>query len=150
MANYMQSVCGILGVELNEVFELDTPYDYLYKLTLDGLIFKPIGFEWADSGVLISILLGKYNIIKLPQFTSDDVEIANTIPIKYKWIARDNRKGILHLFRERPSKVDLHELWISRIYDKTSFEVYKENFKSIKFSDSEPVYIDDIIKNSSK
>ena len=37
MANYMEKIAQMLGVELEEEFRLDDSDDYKYKITKDGM-----------------------------------------------------------------------------------------------------------------
>ena len=70
MANYMEQVAKLLGVELNEKFLLYDEYGeslgYTYKIIPSGLYFESrIQEQWLDSNELEEILVGIYNIVKL-------------------------------------------------------------------------------------
>ena len=73
--NYMSEIAKMLGVEIGEEFKL-RPYDknevtfsyYLFKR--DGL-YNPYD---KDNYLLAELLLGKYEIIKLPKPILDEKE----------------------------------------------------------------------------
>ena len=63
--NYMEQVAHILGVELDEEFNL-VGVDLTYKISKDGMkVYHEIENEWRYASPLLSdILLGKYKIKK--------------------------------------------------------------------------------------
>lgn len=64
--NYMADVAKLLGVELNDEFELNGS-NAIYKLSQYGFFFK-CGSSWmrASDYLLIDIIKGEYEIKKLP------------------------------------------------------------------------------------
>lgn len=70
MDNKMSEVAKLLGVELEEEFEIVEIKNYIYKLTLDGLYFiekrhRINNKEWVLAGSCLSNLFsGKYKINK--------------------------------------------------------------------------------------
>ena len=67
--NYMKEIAALLGVELNEEFEIIDDYDNIlfhkYKLTEFGL--KRNAGEWEmTQDILECLLIGMYTIKKLP------------------------------------------------------------------------------------
>ena len=64
--NYMADVAKLLGVELNDEFELNES-NAIYKLSQYGFFFK-CGGSWmrASDYLLIDIIKGEYEIKKLP------------------------------------------------------------------------------------
>ena len=64
--NYMADVAKMLGVELNDEFELNGS-NAIYKLSQYGFFFKS-GGAWmrASDYLLIDIIRGEYEIKKLP------------------------------------------------------------------------------------
>lgn len=64
--NYMEQVAKILGVELNEEFEVDD-HDRLFKFTEQYLMHSDKYGVWQiDTDALGEILSGDYKIIKKP------------------------------------------------------------------------------------
>ena len=72
MANCMESIAKLLGVELNEVFRIEDfdleLYDF-FKITENGLYqsSKSEPYDWKVSPNFISLLTGDIEITKLPQ-----------------------------------------------------------------------------------
>lgn len=67
MANYMEQVAQMLGVELEEEFKV-SDYKEPFKITKDGM-FMYSGFDsdWFSANhILLCILIGKYRIVKKP------------------------------------------------------------------------------------
>ena len=71
MANCMESIAKLLGVELNEVFRIEDfdleLYDF-FKITENGLYqsSKSEPYDWKVSPNFISLLTGDIEITKLP------------------------------------------------------------------------------------
>ncbi len=72
MANCMESIAKLLGVELNEVFRIEDfdleLYDF-FKITENGLYksSKSEPYDWKTAPNFISLLTGEIEITKLPQ-----------------------------------------------------------------------------------
>lgn len=67
--NYYKQVAEMLGVELNEEFDINYMLSYRYMLTEDGMKFKDKSSDtWLgySSPVLSKLLRGDYSIVKLP------------------------------------------------------------------------------------
>lgn len=67
--NYNKQVAEMLGIELNEEFDINYMLSYRYMLTEDGLKFKDKSSDaWLgySSPVLSKLLRGDYSIVKLP------------------------------------------------------------------------------------
>lgn len=67
--NYYKQVAEMLGVALNEEFDINYMLSYRYMLTEDGLKFKDkSSVTWLgySSPVLSKLLRGDYSIVKLP------------------------------------------------------------------------------------
>ena len=74
MENKMSEVAKLLGVELDEEFTLDDS-KYKYKVTRYGLFKKYCDDTiWDNSVILDDLLLGKFNIIKIPEKILDPAE----------------------------------------------------------------------------
>ena len=73
MANYMEKVAQMLGVELEEEFNVDCS-DVTYKITKDGMLYwSGEQYGWQSiNGWLTELLSGKIKIIK--KSILDDVE----------------------------------------------------------------------------
>ena len=113
--NYMSEIAKMLGVEIGEKFKL-RPYDknevtfsyYLFKR--DGL-YNPYD---KDNYLLAELLLGKYEIIKLPKPILDDEEkkylsrVIRPWRDKVEYIRKinfdDEDEFIVIIYRERESK----------------------------------------------
>lgn len=67
--NYYEEISKMLGVELDEEFKLSFTKNFVYKITLDGLMVRQLGeFEWCESVpvTLTKLFEGKYSVVKLP------------------------------------------------------------------------------------
>lgn len=67
--NYYKQVAKMLGIELNEEFDINYMLSYRYMLTEDGLKFKDKSSDmWLgySSPVLSKLLRGDYSIVKIP------------------------------------------------------------------------------------
>lgn len=70
MANYMAEVAKMLGVEIGEEFKLkdssgEIRNTHRFKITINGLC-KFIGNTWVCHNWIGDLLIGKYEIVKLP------------------------------------------------------------------------------------
>ena len=76
--NYMKQAAKMLGVEIGEEFELkkDIGDIYRFKIMLDGLFtFSPITEDWHEGNkLLVDLLLGNNEIVKIPQPILDEKE----------------------------------------------------------------------------
>ena len=74
----MKQVAKMLGVEIGEEFELkkDIGDIYRFKIMLDGLFaFSPITEDWHEGNkLLVDLLLGNNEIVKIPQPILDEKE----------------------------------------------------------------------------
>lgn len=72
--NKMKEVAKLLGVELEEEFRIKV-FDIKYKLTKNGLVYwRNSNQEWVNSTMLEQLLLGDYEIIKIPKPILDKKE----------------------------------------------------------------------------
>nr|DAP33597.1 MAG TPA: hypothetical protein [Caudoviricetes sp.] len=73
--NYYKQVAEMLGVELNEEFNVAYSDDVLcenpYKITVDGLLYKN-HLGWVRSSYLLKIIEGDLEIVKIPWKPKDD------------------------------------------------------------------------------
>lgn len=117
--NYMKEVAKMLGVEIGEEFKIEfkidgTSSDIKYSLTENGLIYTYKNNVFKSDGSLESILLGDYQIIKLPKPILDDVEkkylsrVIRPWRDKVEYIRKinfdDEDEFIVIIYRERESK----------------------------------------------
>ena len=76
--NYMEQVAKMLDVEMEEEFELKKGIDNLYRFKLSriGLVyFSPSTQMWHEGNrLLVDLLLGKDEIIKIPKPILDNIE----------------------------------------------------------------------------
>lgn len=67
--NYYEEISKMLGVDLDEEFKLSSTKNFVYKITLDGLMVRQLGeFEWCESVpvTLTNLFKGDYSVVKLP------------------------------------------------------------------------------------
>ncbi len=67
--NYYEEISKMLGVELDEEFKLSFTKNFVYKITLDGLMVRQAGeFKWCESvpSTLTHLFKGDYSVVKLP------------------------------------------------------------------------------------
>lgn len=69
--NYYKKVAEMLGVELDEEFNLKGNYtgeinNCRYKITQEGLMYNCGRMKWTRSNLLLSIINGTYSVAKLP------------------------------------------------------------------------------------
>lgn len=67
--NLIPEIAKMLGVELGEEFQIKDYDGLIYKLTDAGLELTTVDVQktkWFDHGALISLLKGKFEIVKLP------------------------------------------------------------------------------------
>lgn len=67
--NYYEEISKMLGVEPGEEFKLSCKKDYVYKITLDGLMIRQLGeSKWYESvpSTLTHLFKGDYSVVKLP------------------------------------------------------------------------------------
>ena len=74
MENKMKEVAKLLGVELEEEFRIDvSPLEF--KLTKSGLLYWSNASQmWERSRAIEELLIGQYEIIKIPKPILDDKE----------------------------------------------------------------------------
>lgn len=100
MANVMKDVAKLLGVKLNEKFNIKG-IETEYKITLQGLYYyNPLVQNWFySSKTLDKLLLGYDEIIKLPKPILDEKEkeyLSNVIkPFRNKAIYIIKRDGVM-------------------------------------------------------
>ena len=74
MANKMKEVAKLLGVELEEEFRINVS-TLEYKLTKSGLLYWSNALQmWERSRAIEELLIGQYEIIKIPKPILDDKE----------------------------------------------------------------------------
>ena len=72
--NKIKEVVQLLGLELNEEFELESASNR-YKFTDDGLMWQPSeSDEWYPSFIISDLILGNVAIIKLPKSILEEKE----------------------------------------------------------------------------
>lgn len=80
------------------------------------------------------------------KLTEDEKVILRNLPKKYEYIARDYN-GSLYLYTKKPQKIVDTDYW-GTIVNSTSkiFNIYKHLFKFIKWGDTEPYNIEELLK----
>ena len=74
MANKMKEVAKLLGVELEEEFRINVS-TLEYKLTKSGLLYWSNALQmWERSRAIEELLIGQYEIIKIPKPILDEKE----------------------------------------------------------------------------
>ena len=101
--NYMKQVSQMLGVELDEEFNIEDS-NRKYKITEDGICFYNEGKWYRMCNDLNDILTGKYEIIKKPILNEAEKQyLSNVLKpfrdkvvyiIKYKCIGTDKEEEI--------------------------------------------------------
>lgn len=87
-------ICEILGVDVNELFELRTsgqniPLEFKYYITEDGQFIAENNFNSPNMG--LETINGKFKIVKLPKYTDEQKEIFKALKtLGYNYIARDS------------------------------------------------------------
>lgn len=65
--NHMKDIIKILGVKFNEEFYLTKHSNTRFVITPGGMFSQDENKDWHESPLLYDILLGKYEIKKIPQ-----------------------------------------------------------------------------------
>ena len=143
-------LCKIFGVEEEEEFEFDKYKGSRYKVS-NGCLKYLTGTDkcWVNSAFEFNEAIG-CEVIKLPkkkQFTDDELCILTNVDNNYKWITRDEN-GILTLFCEKPNKKEYEWCFSDGGYD--FCWMFSHIFKSIKWEDEEPVFIDDYVERGAE
>lgn len=63
--NYIADVARMLGVELGQEFKIKDDH-YIYKLIEDGLVQESDGNQWLTTAILLKLLRGNVEIVKVP------------------------------------------------------------------------------------
>ena len=97
MANYMKKVAQMLGVELDEEFNVDCSH-VPYKITKDGMFYwSEEQYRWQSiDSWLTEILSGKIKIIKKPILDDDEREYLSNVIKPF----RDKVTGIIKWGKE--------------------------------------------------
>lgn len=146
-------LCKLFGVEEGEEFKVDCRNltEIVYKVEGNTLMLR--GKEPNDflySNLCVNTLSEIKNIIKLPkkkQFTDDELCILRNIDTKYKWLARDEYRETLCVYKEKPEKTEDRN-WYSEGWCRIG--IYNHLFKCIQWEDEEPVYIDDYVERGAE
>lgn len=141
----MFDLCKFFGVSKNEVFQLkDIITNELsendYRINDNTLQRSDRNMNKWDYCPFALNAITNYEVIKLKQFTNEELTILKSIDTKYKWIARDEDNSI-YVFECKPTKSveDWNDIYVPKLVKEMPFE---NIFKSIKWKDNEPVYID--------
>ena len=145
----MIDLCKIFGVEEGEEFKFDCRNltEIVYKVEGNTLMLR--GKEPNDflySNLCVNNLSEIKNIIKLPkkkQFTDDELCILRNIDKEFKWIARDEYRDVLYMYKEKPEKTKDGN-WYGDNWCRIG--IYNHLFNSIQWEDEEPVFIDDYVE----
>ena len=92
MENKMKEVAKLLGVELEEAFRINvSPLEY--KLTESGLLYWSNSLQmWERSRAIEELLIGQYEIIKIPKPILDEKE-------------KEYLSNVIKPFRDRVSSI---------------------------------------------
>ena len=143
----MIDLCKLFGVEEGEEFKLGEKRSLKYRIYNGELNCTYIDCEndWSKSHLELNEING-CKIIKLPkkkEFTDDELSILRNIDTKYKWLARDEYREILYVYKEKPEKTEDGN-WYSEGWCRIG--IYNHLFKCITWEDEEPVFIDDYVE----
>ena len=143
-------ICEILGVEVNELFELRTsgqniPLEFKYYITEDGRFMSENNYNSPTLG--LNVINGKVKIVKLPKWTEEQKEIFKALKtLGYNYIARDSDYSI-YAFEKKPV-TKLKYYWSSEGI--VSFELGTDKIMNksllnfIKWEDKEPFEIPEV------
>lgn len=144
-------LCKIFGVEEGEEFGFKTLRDGIYKVENNVLLKKYKYADIFDASRFLVNEIANYTVVKLPkkkQFTDDELAIMRSLPKEYEWIARDyNGDDDIFAFCRKPKKEK--GIWTCasiRNNKIISLDIFNHIFKSIKWTDKEPVFIDDYVE----
>jgi hypothetical protein len=148
----MIDLCKLFEVEEGEEFGLkgknkakcrfricDNEFQY-YSDTLE---------QWLHSIISLNSAT-EFEISKLPkkkEFTDDELSILRNIDAKYKWLARDEYREILYVYKEKPEKTEDRN-WHGEGWCRIG--IYNHLFKCIQWRDEEPVFIDDYVERGAE
>jgi hypothetical protein len=146
----MIDLCKIFGVEEGEEFKIiDSKCENNNKYVInDGQIYyNSLVHEhyWSVSYLELNEISGA-KVIKLPkkkEFKDDELAIMRSLPMGYRWIARDKIGDTLYLYAEKPIKRGNQWQNDDRSYN---INIYTHLFQTIQWKDEEPVFIDDYVE----
>lgn len=147
MNDIIKKIFEMLGVEPNEEFRLtDLTGKYKFNECLQLYTYDSYNNFWTtwqnESPRLNSILTGNFNIIKLKKWTKEEEIIAKYLKlIGYKWIIKDKDWKIF-AYKDKPIKHSMSGFWSLENSRGCSIQY---NMPNIKWEDTEPTYIDDIL-----
>lgn len=101
--NYMKEVANMLGVELNEEFNINLHGSRKYRFTEHGMedFHEPIG-QWMTCDYLFSILNGTIEIVKIPILDEAEKEYLSAVikPFRncVKCISKNRFDGFEYIF----------------------------------------------------
>lgn len=78
------------------------------------------------------------------ELTPNEAIILSFLPMKWKWITRDNDRRLC-LWTKKPYKEEKRNHWMGTSGDVVFFP-YTNLFKMVKWGDSKPTNIDDLIR----
>ena len=126
--NYSKQIFEMLGIEPNEKFKIKGRSElYTINERLKTSFINSQGrLEESIFVTLDKLLIGEYEIVKLPKFklSHDEKNILENISVDYNWIIRDI-DGELRLLTSMPETWDKGETC-------TSFKAFNHLFKFIK------------------
>ena len=151
----MIDLCKIFGVEEGEEFKFadDGLKHCIYKIEDNVLRVRNPTFK-SNRGYLNSTIhlntAVTIEVVKLPkkkEFTDDELAIMRSLPKEFKWMARDNSKNELCIYRVKPEK-DC-ECWDSEMAC-MYLDMFNHIFQSIQWEDEEAVFIDDYVERGAE
>lgn len=82
--------------------------------------------------------------VRVAQFTPNEIIVLKILSENWEYIARD-KSGELFIFKEKPQKIISGNFWDSpNKYE--NLELFKEMFKSVTYSDEDPLNIQEAIE----
>lgn len=93
--NYMEEIIKILGVKFNEEFYLTKHGDTRFVIVPGGMFSQGENNEWEESSLLYDILLGEYEIKKIPEpaLTEEEKEYLSYVIKPFRDKVNYIRKG---------------------------------------------------------
>jgi hypothetical protein len=143
--------------KLTEIFGVDEGQEFYIKLKDEMLEVKCIIEKNTlycfkekvkkESHFPINYIGAIESIEIIKNFTEDEKTILKNVEKKFQWIARDPVE--LYVYEEKPVKNVLKEQWEHyelHFSSTAELNAFKHLFKSIKWEDNKPVFIDDVVE----
>ncbi len=144
----MKKLTEIFGVNEGQEFYIKLKDEMLeVKCVIEKNTLYCIGKNGSEESYFPINYIGAIESIEvIKTFTEDEKTILKNIDKNFQWIARDVNE--LYVYEEKPVKNVLKEKWEDYELHSSTAELnaFKHKFKSIKWEDDEPVFINDVVE----